>query len=282
MALAKFGGTATATRSVDPTEDSSTEKPVDETKTEPSEVESSAEPEVARPDDTDKSDDADDRVKAANDRASTAEGRLLRARADATQITGLATALQEERARNDVLEGRIKDLFDHATSDMPDADQLKAKGGQYDQQLTRNQVENSLRDYSQDINGWLGERLQEFDLDADDERLGPASSTWEQAQEFVRSGRLFEAQTTLARADRQLRDMFDVIRTEHSTETNRDNRRRKADNARKSANVDDGKSTAVGAGDQELVNRMARGDKMSPKEIAKAGEAMDNGVYPKT
>ena len=223
-------------------------------------------------------------LRKSNAALSTLEGRLKKTQEATRNFSAIASALQEEQRRNRRLETRQEEIYEHLTAAEPDAEKLRQRKQAHQQEDAASEGQQRLINKSGRLSASVEKRLARHEVELKDERFADALQTWERANEMFKAGRLAQAEDLLDESSSQFIDAFDVIQEANLAESSKEKRRSDADAQRRNGNlhVDGGTSiSGAGVGDQELVNRMARGDKLTPTQVVKAGAAMDRGIYPK-
>lgn len=197
----------------------------------------------------------------------------------ARSLEGTMKGLQRtDGAVQEILRGqrrstaRLTLLEDHITN--PEADPQVFQKKRTELNETSAQQDASAREVqrAQRLNDRISRKVTKVGANLSDPRFAQGTGLWARG---TQTGNIEDIEEAYSIIDDAL-DGFQEAQAKEEAQG-------KVDESRKAGKlaVDTGQGApSGGVGDQELVNRMARGDPMTPEEIAKGGKALDKGLYP--
>lgn len=219
-------------------------------------------------------DDLKAQIEAAEARAAKAEQKLssiegsVRKQAERDRLLDdLARETKRQRAALNL-------LLDQAEPDA-DAETLRQRRQELSKEEAESQQQARLVRRGERLYQSILRKAKRVGANPADARFAEAIAVWER-------GRATGNLDDLEEAEALFDDLFESFRAEQQEAAKKQSEREKLDEARRKGKmaVDTGKAAAgAGAGDQELVNKMARGDPMTAEEIVRAGKALDRGIY---
>ena len=168
-----------------------------------------------------------------------------------------AGTLTEEQAQDAIAKGE---------KEIPQV--VEASTAQEDTRLSMLNVQSTIKAFL--LANKLGESDGAF-IEIKDDRANSLNDFWEQAIRSYNEGKFQAAGAWQSAAEKEMKR----LETQLTAEKTNPRRNGLGLNNRGAG------GSAAGASDQTLVNRMATGEAMTPAEMARAGAAMDRGIYPK-